>query len=948
MIKVGVNIGGALLTEVLSTDAPHAVTWKGIYGNRPVVVKFLHDKMQNEAYAQRFQRIMDYTQRIADPKHLLVPISYSAQYSSYDPATGTPPLWLITDQMTVGNLSKLKGGKFGNSYQSENAISIARAVCLALKDVPQHGNLKLENVLLTEEPHPDNPSVKNRRVKLADMHFCLLQGNDWSDGDPIYMSPEQAAWKENADILDHRSDIYSLGVILYRLTTNLFPFHLVPDRNEMRRKHTEESVMPPRHYNDELPPELDALILRCLAKRPDDRYQSWQELLDALAAVGSAYGRTAQNHDPAPAAYPAPPAISAGPHIRLFDPDGRQYQDYRMEGDRSADGTLVYSVGFQDGVDIPIARPSDNSLKGRHCDLIWNGREMYVRPLGGQVSLAGRPIAPTTEARWLPGDTLRIGRYTLVYTDPQAGAGPSPAPPDPGAYAIGPQPDEPPFTFSLRSNVVTLDARLRGSVLITLQNKTNAHANLDVTLDGQAYPEPASRDWFHTEVARNIALPPQGTREIRLPIEAPEEEHGTLKAGRYSVDINFRTLDGQIQGVKQQLTVIVDGKPELRRIRVVPKREDRNEASYEVVLENTGRVPARVELVARTTTQYGLSKADLQFDWDNYGAHDSTAKRSVMLDALSGPRTFKLDLHAPPRPLWPFWESKRWAFAVEAATAGADAGMPDKVELTFDQPPRFSQGQLRVLALIVAGLVCLTGVAIWLSRQAIIETNSQLTEYQKVVSEYTSKVSTLDAASQKLEDARNSEPQPSNTLAAAEKAEQTASQTFRDAKADYLQKSARVDEILASIPPSTSQPTGAPGGAGTPTTPPTNDPRLQVALQDKQNAFNAMNDAKRDWDKAKADLDKARLDETSESKQHQEWQRKFTVARRLKEHAVQDALTDLRQVRSRWEKYLLRLTTDQKLRFEHSIEQMHNSQEQHAVLDPDHEKEIRSDMSGIQ
>jgi tetratricopeptide (TPR) repeat protein len=99
-------------------------------------------------------------------------------------------------------------------------------------------------------------------------------------GTPKYFSPEQAQGKES----DKRSDIYSFGAVLYEMVTGTPPFK-ANSVEEYIRKHTSETPPPPSKVNPSLPPVCDRIILRCLEKKKEDRYQSIDELLLDLEAA---------------------------------------------------------------------------------------------------------------------------------------------------------------------------------------------------------------------------------------------------------------------------------------------------------------------------------------------------------------------------------------------------------------------------------------------------------------------------------------------------------------------------------------------------------------------------------------------------------------------------------------------------------------------------------------
>jgi eukaryotic-like serine/threonine-protein kinase len=103
-------------------------------------------------------------------------------------------------------------------------------------------------------------------------------------GTPEYVSPEQAVAGRG---VDGRSDIYGLGAMLYFMVTGRPPFQRETPADVLRA-HVSEPVKPPRELAADLPADLEAVILRCLAKRPEDRFPDARAVADALAACGCA------------------------------------------------------------------------------------------------------------------------------------------------------------------------------------------------------------------------------------------------------------------------------------------------------------------------------------------------------------------------------------------------------------------------------------------------------------------------------------------------------------------------------------------------------------------------------------------------------------------------------------------------------------------------------------
>jgi serine/threonine-protein kinase len=106
-------------------------------------------------------------------------------------------------------------------------------------------------------------------------------------GTPHYVSPEQAQGRA----LDGRSDLYALGVTLYKAVTGDLPFRST-DWFELARMHVEDTPDPPSSKSDGVSNRFERIILRCLAKHPDDRYGSAEELETDLRLLVAGTKRT--------------------------------------------------------------------------------------------------------------------------------------------------------------------------------------------------------------------------------------------------------------------------------------------------------------------------------------------------------------------------------------------------------------------------------------------------------------------------------------------------------------------------------------------------------------------------------------------------------------------------------------------------------------------------------
>jgi serine/threonine protein kinase len=177
-----------------------------------------------------------------------------------------------------------------------------------------HRDVKPGNILLAR---PDWPLLADFGLaKLAGASVRITQPGA-SLGTPAYLSPEQAA----GEPVDHRTDIYALGVMVYELLTGQVPCQCGTPLETMLRRLREPPV-PLRVLNPHVSPQLEEVVMRALARNPAERYPSMQALVDALARLPGATGRplassTNRLSTTLVAARPADAAALQGPRLLL-------------------------------------------------------------------------------------------------------------------------------------------------------------------------------------------------------------------------------------------------------------------------------------------------------------------------------------------------------------------------------------------------------------------------------------------------------------------------------------------------------------------------------------------------------------------------------------------------------------------------------------------------------
>ena len=167
----------------------------------------------------------------------------------------------------------------GKQLPQEQAIQIAFKCCGALdyafRQGIVHRDIKPANILV----------VSGTNIKVADFGAAYLSKGGAQQiaaiGSPLYMSPEQV----RGEPLGHHSDMFSLGVVLYQLFTGQLPL-MAPTLDELLTKICDEAPLPPSARRPELSHDIDHILLRMMAKTPEQRYPSWAELALDIARIG--------------------------------------------------------------------------------------------------------------------------------------------------------------------------------------------------------------------------------------------------------------------------------------------------------------------------------------------------------------------------------------------------------------------------------------------------------------------------------------------------------------------------------------------------------------------------------------------------------------------------------------------------------------------------------------
>jgi serine/threonine protein kinase len=257
------EIGRGAMGVVYKARDPHI--------DRIVAIKTISlfdlEPADEKEYRERFQQEARTAGRLSHPGIVAI-FDVGA-----DPETNAP--YIVMEYIAGSSLTKLladEHGKMPMSPALQMVEEVAEALDYAHSEGVTHRDVKPANILLTPEG----------RAKLADFGIARLDQSHLTlpgrlMGSPAYMAPEQMRGED----VDGRSDLFSLGVVLYRLSTGYRPFQ-GNSTATVCYKLLRQDPLPPSALNSDLPPELDEFLVRAMAKDPDRRFQTGNEMADAL------------------------------------------------------------------------------------------------------------------------------------------------------------------------------------------------------------------------------------------------------------------------------------------------------------------------------------------------------------------------------------------------------------------------------------------------------------------------------------------------------------------------------------------------------------------------------------------------------------------------------------------------------------------------------------------
>ncbi|GIK55930.1 MAG: protein kinase [Chloroflexi bacterium] len=492
---------------------------------------------------------------------------------------------------------------------------VAEALGYAHRQGVVHWDIKPDNVLLETLDQPDREGEPPVRAVVTDFGLAkLLEGGVETQtgtflGTMPYMSPEQCRGRH----IDGRSDIYSLGILLYQLVTGRLPFEIRTPA-EAAEKHIRELPPLPHAIRPGLPAALESLILKAIAKQPEERFQTGEEMARALReqARSDMTVLEAQAVDTSPApkgvttatvvslvtqlmpemSQGIAPSVSSG----LAAPAGTDYLIIQRQGEADLTISLDKSkltIGRSQGNDI-VLDAAGVSRQHARLERTTGGWQILDTGSSNGTFVKTSQLLPNIPEPLEPGQVVRVGPFFLRW---QAAA---------SAVAAA---DKPQWSRTVRAGQsgVTQLLSMDGQLGI-LVNPTN----VDVTPGGRAEIQIELMnhgplvDHFELHLsllpAAWVTLPPEPVQlmpggTVSLPFTIHPPRHSSATAGRhpYQLEIFSASTRQRVATIKGNVTIA----PFARYKVEAQPTQLTNQGFCRVTVQNEGNSPATYAVQAR-------------------------------------------------------------------------------------------------------------------------------------------------------------------------------------------------------------------------------------------------------------------------------------------------------------------------------------------------------------
>ncbi len=656
---------------------------------RQVAIKLMHS---------HFARQEEFRQRLVQEARTSAQLDHPSIVRVYDFGDSELGLFIAMEYVDGGSLrDHLRRLQRLQKYLPliqclQIGIQIAEALDYAHQRKIIHRDVKPGNIILKRLSRPDEAGAQPFRALLTDFGLVKLQEgasltqSGATVGTPTYMSPEQCEGRE----LTGRSDLYSLGVVLYELIANKLPFTLQTLTEAIAAHRNGVQPPPVSTLRPEVPPIIDSLLVRALAKAPQDRFSSGAEMADALRSAFVALEGL-------------PTRVMLHQELDILDQVAEPPAGFELH---------IHTPGHQDSIVpltravITLGRNLDNDIVLPADGVSRHHTRLQATSLGWEaVDLGGvngtwlnehrlRPEDPTP----LPvGSFLKIGPYEMLLQGPDTpleapGQGkseaisapvtpglvgvaasvarppmPTPPPSNPGSR-ISEQPTqppisaEPPLALFMAQDTITADPGQRVEVKVDVENRSNQEDRVSLRVQG------IDPSWVELP-SEFVTVPPHQTVSVPFAIKLPRGRGIPVGRQRVRIEVVSQRHSGARVGLSAALSI-------------------GGFVAFEAEMNPTEvRLPGRTAVTIRNTgnkaAQFKVSGHDLQQIVRFRGEREGIQ--------LQPGQAATVELVLEPRQTNWFGEEDVYPFEVEvAATNNGRKALPGEANVrAFISPPLF-------------------------------------------------------------------------------------------------------------------------------------------------------------------------------------------------------------------------------------------------------------------
>jgi serine/threonine protein kinase len=496
---IGQQLGPYRILDLLG-EGQSGYTFRAAHGPQMVAVKVLRPELTTgNGFRGEFT---EHAQALTSDALKHHPHIVETYHFGFGEQSGVP--YIVTELVTGGALNAHTFVKAGTDRNAEflEGVNLIKQVAEALAVIHGeglvHGNIKPANILVTQTGPAADPSAKLSDIGLTRL-VTKVRRPDSVVSDSPYISPEQrgGTWS------DERSDIYSLGAVLYELTTR-HSFHqaqaTVPGTSQSQ-------IVPPSQWLLQFPKDLEEMILRCLKPTWTDRFWSATELANSLNEF------LEKNRPPTPPKpldeYPDEPSPlqTAAPTIQVFY--GRNTLI-----DTQAIGGAGVSIGSAPGNSIVLSAAEGVSPK--HVMIEWDAHQVSVTDLGSRTGtrLKRQVLHPQFPATWQAKQWLKVGNYWIWLHPPGV---------------INPI-DKVEVLMDENGKSLTLTPGVAATCQVTIVNQRPHVDHFRLSVDG------IPSTWIVDGTSREVELKANGGRKV-IPLVVKIPKDSSARAGEYPVQI---------------------------------------------------------------------------------------------------------------------------------------------------------------------------------------------------------------------------------------------------------------------------------------------------------------------------------------------------------------------------------------------------------------------------